>query len=403
MTEQRAVEVFREIKATPEAIFRALTHPLELAYWLCDQAWTEPKAGGDFHVRWRNGWWARGVYQMVERPRRVAFTWQGKDEPGETEVVFELEALDEGTAVKIFHGGYSADASWDKAMAEAEQGWASALENLESVLTTGIDLRQARQPVLGIVPEELTAGRAAQAGVTTESGIYLAGVVENGAAAEAGLLKGDVIISIGGLAVTDRSSFLTTLAAYRAGDRVQVGYVRGLQRGTVQVELKSQPIPKVSFDPRQEVERARKEQAAVSADLRQALQGLSEAEAGKRPSPDEWSVKETLAHLSNAERLLQHWFCDIITGTTFGQRGSNSNQVPEMFAKVFAVAPTVEALVSRWEREMEESLALFAALRPEIVAMRARYRQMADMLQLWTSHAREHLEQIRATIETIRD
>jgi uncharacterized protein YndB with AHSA1/START domain len=403
MAEQRAVEVSREIKATPEAIFRALTHPLELAYWLCDYAWTDPKAGGDFHVRWRNGWWARGVYQMVERPRRVAFTWQGKDEPGETEVVFELEALDEGTAVKIIHGGYGADATWDKAVSEAEQGWASALENLDSVLTTGVDLRQARQPVLGIVPEELTPRRAAQEGIATESGIYLAGVVENGAAAEAGLVKGDVIISIGGLAVTDRGSFLTTLAAYRAGDEAEVGYVRGRQRGAAKVALKSRPVREISFDPQQEVERAREVQTTIATDLRQTLKTLSEEEAEKKPSPDEWSVKETLAHLSNAERFLQHWFCDIITGTTFGQRGSDSNEVSEMFAKVFAVAPTVEALLSRWEQDAEESLALFAALRPEVVAKKARYRQMADWLHFMTSHAQGHLEQIKATIETIRD
>jgi hypothetical protein len=137
--------------------------PLELSF-LCHQAWSEARIGGELLVRWRNGWWARGVFQMVERPRRLAVTWQGKDEPGETELVFELQALDHGTAVKLRHGGYGADAVWDKAVAEAESSWPLALENLASMLTTGIDLRQASTPVLGIVPEELTAERVARQG-----------------------------------------------------------------------------------------------------------------------------------------------------------------------------------------------------------------------------------------------
>lgn len=402
MTEQRVVEVFREIGARPEAVFRALTHPLELCYWLCDHAWTEPRAGGDFQVRWRNGWWARGSYQMVERPRRIALTWQGKDEPGETEVVFELDALDEGTAVTVIHAGYGADVTWDKAVAEAEKGWTVALENLESVLTTGVDLREARRPVLGIVLEELTPARAAKEGIAAEGGIYLASVVENGSAAEAGLHKGDVIISIGGLAVSDWDSFSTTLAAYRAGDRVQVGYVRGRERGSAEVELKSRTLPEISFDPQQVVEQVREERAVLVADFRQVLAGLPEGEAEKRSAPGEWSVKETLAHLSISERLLQQWFCDIVVGTTRGQRGGSPNEVPEMFALVFAVAPTVKALLARWEQEMEETLALFAALRSEIVAKKARYRQMANALFFWSFHARDHLNQIKAVVEAVQ-
>ena len=119
MTEQRMVVFTREINATPEQVFRALTHPMELSFWFCHDARIEPKVGGELQVWWRNGWWARGVYVMFERPHRVELTWQGKDEPGETNLVFEIEALDQGTAVTVIHGGYSGDTVWDKAVAEA--------------------------------------------------------------------------------------------------------------------------------------------------------------------------------------------------------------------------------------------------------------------------------------------
>jgi hypothetical protein len=51
---------------------------------------------------------------------------------------------------------------------------------------------------------------------------------------------------------------------------------------------------------------------------------------------------------------------------------------------------------------MEETLALFGALRPQIVAMKARYRQMASYLHYWSFHTREHLEQMKAAIEAVR-
>jgi uncharacterized protein YndB with AHSA1/START domain/uncharacterized damage-inducible protein DinB len=404
MTKERVVRVSQEVDATPETVFRALTHPLELSFWLCHQAWTEPRVGGDFLVRWRNGWWARGVYQTVERPRRVALTWQGKDEPGETTVTFEIEALDKvaATAVTVVHSGYGEEAIWDKAVAEAEKSWPLALENLASILATGVDLREARRPLLGIMPGELTPERAAREGIATESGVYLAGVTEDGGAAKAGLQKGDAITRIGGMAVPDMNALTTTLSPYRAGDRVQVGYVRGRDHGTVVIELKARPMPEVSFDPRQVVAQVREEQATLMDELRQAVTGLSEEEAGKKPSDGEWSVKETLAHLSVSERLLQRELADLIVGTTAGQYGGNPTVVAECLAMTLAAAPTVEALLARFEQDMEETRALFAALRPEVVAMKARYRAMANMMQFWLFHTREHLHQIKATLGALR-
>jgi uncharacterized protein YndB with AHSA1/START domain len=402
MTKERAVQVVREIDATPEALFHALTHPLELSYWFCDYARTEPKAGGDFEVRWRNGWWARGTYQTVERPRRIALTWQGRDEPGETELIFEIDSLNQGTAVKVLHGGYSTDAIWDKAVAEAEQSWPQALENLESVVTTGIDRRAARRPMLGIVPSEFTAAQAANEDIAAEGGIYLSSVLEKGGASEAGLQKGDVITSIGGMAVTDLDALTTTLAPYGAGERVLVGYARGHVRGAVEVELKPQPTHDISFEPLQVVKQVQQAQEATMSALRQAVAGLSEEEAERRPSADEWSVRETVAHLAVSERDLHYILGDMILGTTISQSAGNPSAIPEKLAMTLSAAPTVEALLDRLEQDMRETLALFAALRPEVIAMRARYRQMASTMLHWPENGMNHVNQIRAAIESLQ-
>jgi uncharacterized protein YndB with AHSA1/START domain len=400
MAKQRSVELSKMTDATPEAVFRALTHPLELSYWFCHDAWTMPKPGGDFWVRWRNGWWARGVYLMVERPRRIELTWQGKDEPGETDLAFEIDALEEGTAVRVTHSGYGADAVWDKAVAEAESSWPLALDNLASVLGTGIDLRLAGRPLLGVVPEELTLERAVKEGLSVDNGIYLTSVLANGPAAEAGLKKGDVITSIGGLAVTDWDSLTTTLARYKAGDRISVRYVRGDIRGFVDLGLKARPMPEVSFDPPQVVMHAREQHATVMLDLRQALAGLSEHDADKKLPSDEWSVKETLAHLSVSVRFTQMEIADLISGKTYSQFDGNPTAVPEVLAMTLATAPTLEELLNRLEQDLEETMALFAALRPEIVAMKARYRDIATRLLL-PDHFREHVNHIKTTIHSL--
>jgi hypothetical protein len=160
-------------------------------------------------------------------------------------------------------------------------------------------------------------------------------------------------------------------------------------------------MPQVSFDPQKVVQQVREERAAMLRDLRAAVAGLSDEEAEKAPEVGEWSVKDTLAHLSLNERLTQCWFADVIVGSTAGQVGGNPAAAPETLAMTLAAARTVAALLDRLETDMAETVALFAALRPEIVAMKARYRAMATTL-LAGFHIRDHTNQIRATIDAVR-
>ena len=116
------------------------------------------------------------------------------------------------------HSGFGPGAEWEKALAEAERGWAAGLENLKSTLETGVDERLAK--------EDFAARR----------GIYITGTVEGGARA-AGLDKGDVIVALGGVEVSDADGLSAALRAHRAGDVVEVDLVRGRERRTVQVTL----------------------------------------------------------------------------------------------------------------------------------------------------------------------
>jgi hypothetical protein len=153
-------------------------------------------------------------------------------------------------------------------------------------------------------------------------------------------------------------------------------------------------MPDIPADPSEVVRSAREMHASLASDLRQLLVGVTEAQAAQKPSGGEWSVNEVLAHLSVNERLVQSWLCDTSVGTTQGQSGGNCAALPGMLAMTLAVAPTVEALLQRWEHDTAETLLLFSTLGPQVSAAKARYRSMASRL-LSDLHLREHVHQIK--------
>mgnify|MGYP001195731505 CR=1 FL=1 len=82
---------------------------------------------------------------------------------------------------------------WAKKVDGFRGNWVESLENLKSVLETGIDLRIANRPMLGIVPGDFTEEQAKAIGVPIREGLRLDGVVDGMGAQKCGLQKDDVI------------------------------------------------------------------------------------------------------------------------------------------------------------------------------------------------------------------
>ena len=74
----------------------------------------------------------------------------------------------------------------------------------------------------------------------TMEGIYIAEVVEDGAAEDAGLKKGDVITHIDGQKVTQFGELQGIMAQKRPGDKVTVTYLRNKKKQTATLTLKNQ-------------------------------------------------------------------------------------------------------------------------------------------------------------------
>ena len=74
----------------------------------------------------------------------------------------------------------------------------------------------------------------------TMEGIYIAEIVEDGAAADAGLKKGDVITAIDGKKVKKFGELQGIMAQKRPGDKVTVTYLRDKKEKTVTLTLKNE-------------------------------------------------------------------------------------------------------------------------------------------------------------------
>jgi len=70
-------------------------------------------------------------------------------------------------------------------------------------------------------------------------GVYITGVPEGGAAASAGLKKGDVVTKVNGNQVTNGAELQEQVALYKPGDKISVSYKRGGKENTVNITLKN--------------------------------------------------------------------------------------------------------------------------------------------------------------------
>jgi Peptidase family M28/PDZ domain len=88
--------------------------------------------------------------------------------------------------------------------------------------------RASSQAYLGSVPD-MAAG--------TQPGLRLTGITPGSPADRAGLKAGDLVVSLGGRAVTDLTSYSNALYAHQPGDEVEIVLMRGAERHTVRVTL----------------------------------------------------------------------------------------------------------------------------------------------------------------------
>jgi len=140
-----SLRLTQTIRADAERLFRAWTDPNELRHWwrMEGEGWSFAAASIDLRVggRYRLGMTspegkthvAVGEYVQVERPTRLAFTWDWEEPAarvGETLVTVEFNPAGDKTEVVLTHERF-AEA---ERMASHERGWGQLLRLLDHLV-----------------------------------------------------------------------------------------------------------------------------------------------------------------------------------------------------------------------------------------------------------------------------
>jgi uncharacterized protein YndB with AHSA1/START domain len=396
LTQAPPLRFTRTVDAPATEVYRAFSVPAALREWLCDAVQVDPRPGGRIYLWWNDGYYTAGIFTDLVRNERLVFTWNAPGEPPGT-VTVALAAPDGATLVTVTHEpADGAGPAPDEAA--ITRRWEAALENLQSLLETGIDLRLARRPMFGLADGgELTAARAARLGVPVTEGIWIGGLLEGMAADAAGLQRDDVVVGLGDQPVTDFAGFTRAIQRHQAGDQVPVVFYRGPDRQTALLELSPRPAMAVPASVAALAAQARTVYQTVDAELGACLTPIPEAAMDYRPAPDEWNIKEVLAHLIAVERDVHTW---VVTISEDGDLIEPfHNNVLQRVRGLTTAYPTVADLVTELHRAEAGTVAMIESLAPEVAARKHALRQLGVWYDALADHSREHFAEIRALAE----
>lgn len=387
------------IQAPVGQAYRAFTNSSALREWLCDVSTVAPHPGGRFYLWWNGDFYSSGHFLALEENKLVSFRWFSSIDPAPTEVSVRLETTQDGVRVRLDHKVPDNEA-WEKTGQEFKQHWDDSLENLKSILERGIDLRIANRPMLGILPGDFTHEQALALGVPVTEGLRLDGTLEEMGAFKAGLRKNDVLVSINNKPITnDFSSLIMAISGVKGGDTVPVEYYRGSQKHKVMMTLSKRPMTDVPFNTTELVEQARPKLRAAMTALKDCFEGVSEAQARKRPAEEEWSALDTVSHLLHNERNLRTFFDDLLGGH---ERFSDdfSGNIDAHIRATTAVHTTIQDMLDEMERANQETLLYVANLPAEATQRKSAFYRLGDALLQSDRHIYSHIEQIKAALKT---
>ena len=139
---ETSLAIVRKLKASPQAVWRALTQPERLKRWMgpSDEfqvlvAETDVRVGGRYHIVMKSPDGEEhdvsGVYREVAANRKLVYTWAWKSTPErESLVTIELTPAGDGTELVLKHERFADKESRDR----HEQGWTGCVRRLERML-----------------------------------------------------------------------------------------------------------------------------------------------------------------------------------------------------------------------------------------------------------------------------
>ena len=124
--EKRTAELSVDLKATPEAVWKALTDSEELTRWFPLEARVKPGVGGSIFASWGEGVQWDSPITIWEPKQRLRVLWcpPNTPEPDLFGVDYFIEDRGGGvTRLRLVHFGFSKDPQWDGMYDGVSRGW----------------------------------------------------------------------------------------------------------------------------------------------------------------------------------------------------------------------------------------------------------------------------------------
>ena len=137
----------QQVNAPPQRVFDALLDPKLICQWMgprmmvesCEVMSLEPRVGGRYRLKMHRRPDApggseplvvTGIYQEIDPPRRLVYSWTWEHEKQESRVAWQLHPHAGGTEVILVHDGF---ASVER-MQSHQLGWTASMQQLAEVL-----------------------------------------------------------------------------------------------------------------------------------------------------------------------------------------------------------------------------------------------------------------------------
>lgn len=387
-----SITLSRDIQASPEAVYRAFHTPSGLLDW-CAAAVKMDTGKGHYLFLWADGGY-RLSGTVAEQVENQALLWL-LDSPASGSVRIQIRPVGDGVQVSLKHSGEDS--------AEPHLNfWNSALDNLVSVLETGLDRRIYDRPMIGIlIGGLLDEDSQTRYGVPVSFGIIVSGTVSGLGAEELGLLEDDVLVELDGVELRDYRDLPDIISRFKAGDQVTVAWYRGAVKHTGRLRLSGRPEPYRPATPPEFAEYLEGIYALLDEDLADIVAGVPESAAAVRPLETEWNVHEIIAHIIATERAAQLWVAAVLRGETLPDWGTNDRTLIRSIVDVY---PTIPELIRELGRTQAQTVALVRRLPPELMEHKGTYMKIVTELGEHgiPLHTRMHYDTIRTQLQELQ-
>ena len=384
--------IFRKIAAPPAQVFRYFTRAQELHMWLSESGTHfEAHPGGICVLTISRDYKVYGLVESIDPDKSLTIN------AGTHHIDVQLRPAKNDTKVIITLKG-------PQATIAAKTEWKIALDNLESMLSTGYDLRTVRRPMLGVLAEALEPDKTLRAGLPVHHGLYVTGLVANTGTRQAGLQAGDIIVAADSRKLHSRADLLDVLYGKQIGDVLTIDVLRGEHKQLLKIPLTPRQLPELPPNAEFVAHMVKEETGRLMWLIAESCDGLSEADAARRPTANEWSVAEVLAHLILTERDRRYNLDSIFANSQPFEPQVNMAVRPERLQAVIAACGDLWGLLDTLRSEYNAARVFIANLPKNRLVEPAYFRSFAEAFSYdhIHYHGEEHLAQIRDAVRAVR-